>query len=46
MLHPQIFNPHYISADNLAKLLKPAGVLSSNGKSGTDAGSNSLVVSG
>jgi len=39
-----VFNPHYISADNFSKLLKPAGVLSNQGKSGADGGSNSLVV--
>lgn len=44
LLQQQVFNPRYVSADNLAKLLKPAGVLSNRGKSGADIGSNSLVV--
>ena len=41
---PAVFNLRYTSADNIAKLLKPAGVLSSYGKSGAEVNTNSLVV--
>lgn len=41
---PKIFNLRYLSADGVAKLLKPAGILSTQGRSGVEAKTNSLVV--
>lgn len=44
LLRSNVFNLRYASADNLAKLLKPSGVLSEHGKSGALTDTNSLVV--
>ncbi len=44
MLQSAVFSLRYISADNVAKILKPSGILSPFGKSEAEVGSNSLVV--
>ena len=41
---PTVFNLHHSSADNLSKILGPAGVLSPTGKAGAEARTNTLVV--
>jgi len=41
---PTVFNLRHASADNISKLLKPAGALSSYGKSGVEVKSNSLII--
>ncbi|MBU0744671.1 MAG: secretin and TonB N-terminal domain-containing protein [Gammaproteobacteria bacterium] len=44
LLQRQVFNLRYASSADVAKLLKPAGVLSAHGKLEYDSKSNSLVV--
>ena len=44
ILRSAIFNLHYVSAESISKVLKPAGLLSTHGKLGAEAGSNSLVI--
>lgn len=41
---PAVFNLRYVAAENVAKLLRPAGALSSYGKIGVVANTNSLVI--
>ena len=41
---PTVFNLHHSSADNIAKILGPAGVLSPTGKAGAETRTNMLVV--
>lgn len=44
ILQPKVFNLRHTSAENVDKLLKPAGVLSVHGRSGVEASTNSLVI--
>lgn len=44
ILQPTVFNLHHSSADNISKILGPAGVLSPIGKAGAEARTNMLVV--
>ncbi len=44
IFRPAVLNLHYASAESISKILKPAGILSPQGKSEADVGSNSLVI--
>ncbi len=44
ILQPTVFNLHHSSADNISKILGPAGVLSPTGKAGAETRTNMLVV--
>ena len=41
---PQIINMHYAEANDIAKILKPTGILSANGNASSDTRTNSLVI--
>lgn len=44
VVQPAVFNLYHASADNISKILGPAGVLSSSGKVGAETRTNRLVV--
>ena len=44
VLQPTVFNLHHTSADNIAKILGPAGILSHSGKVAAETRTNMLVV--
>jgi type IV pilus assembly protein PilQ len=44
LLSQEVFNLRYVAADNISKILKPMGVLSSRGKSEAESATNSLIV--
>lgn len=41
---PTVFNLHHASADNIAKILNPSGILSASGKSSAETRTNALVI--
>lgn len=41
---PTVFNLHHASADNIAKILTPSGMLSASGKSSAETRTNALVI--
>ena len=44
LARPTVFNLHHASADNIARILSPAGALSAAGKSSAEIRTNALVI--